>query len=301
MEKIEDFKEFNHCLDRFGYQKTSSSSLFHIYGLEWNHNKGRGFETPLFRQHFFDISLFLSADINYRYAHFQDRLIDSTLQLVPPRQLQKIVADSVALKNLKGYTINFKPEFLSFHFDNVNFIKDFPFFTYSNSDVLLRLTRSDLQEVLNLFEKIHHLYLKQNSYSHHIIEGYLWALLYTIKKIWIENRKRIDRIDVKSSLVTRFELEVNERLDAKMQISDFADIFCMTPKYLSETVKASCGQSAREIKESALLVKAKSLLAQTDSSISEIAYQLGYSDHSSFSRFFKRVSGTSPSTFRKKP
>ena len=47
------------------------------------------------------------------------------------------------------------------------------------------------------------------------------------------------------------------------------------------------------------MMEAKRLLYYTELSIKEISNQLGYTDHSYFSRFFRKATGMSASYFRK--
>jgi len=56
----------------------------------------------------------------------------------------------------------------------------------------------------------------------------------------------------------------------------------------------------RDIAIQARAEHAKYLLRETDYSISQVAHELGYSDAANFARAFKKLSGVSPSDFRKK-
>jgi AraC-like DNA-binding protein len=47
-----------------------------------------------------------------------------------------------------------------------------------------------------------------------------------------------------------------------------------------------------------ILLEAKVLLAQTDLSVSEIAYQIGKQDPSNFGRFFRTKMGITPKEYR---
>jgi len=46
------------------------------------------------------------------------------------------------------------------------------------------------------------------------------------------------------------------------------------------------------------MLEAKRLLHYSDTQIQEIAFKVGYSDIQSFSRFFKKQTGVSPSKYR---
>jgi AraC-like DNA-binding protein len=69
---------------------------------------------------------------------------------------------------------------------------------------------------------------------------------------------------------------------------------------LSHRFRAATGSSLMEYLQSCRMANAKQMLAETDSSISEIVENCGFSDNSNFSRTFKNLNGLSPSDFRKK-
>ena len=48
------------------------------------------------------------------------------------------------------------------------------------------------------------------------------------------------------------------------------------------------------------MLEARRLLNYSEMSVSEIAYELGYTDLQTFSRFFKKQQGVSPNDFRNK-
>lgn len=58
------------------------------------------------------------------------------------------------------------------------------------------------------------------------------------------------------------------------------------------------GKSVSEIIETRKLIEARHLLLNSDKSISEIGYELGYNEKSYFSRVFRKKTGLSPSEFR---
>jgi AraC-like DNA-binding protein len=59
------------------------------------------------------------------------------------------------------------------------------------------------------------------------------------------------------------------------------------------------GISAGELIRDRILLEAKRLLINLDLTISEIAYQLNFSDNSYFTKFFKKYTGQKPDEFRK--
>ena len=73
----------------------------------------------------------------------------------------------------------------------------------------------------------------------------------------------------------------------------------MSAGYLSDLLKKETGISAQEHIHNHIVYKAKYLLLNSNDSVSEIAFQLGYNYPQHFSKLFKSKTGLSPVNFRK--
>lgn len=72
----------------------------------------------------------------------------------------------------------------------------------------------------------------------------------------------------------------------------------LSPGYLSDLLKSETGKTAKEHINFHLIEKAKTILLATSSSISEIAYDLGFEYPQHFSKMFKLKTGMSPTQYR---
>lgn len=90
---------------------------------------------------------------------------------------------------------------------------------------------------------------------------------------------------------------VSSKADVFFGINDFAKILCIHPTHLSNTIKETTGRAPCEHCESKLILIAKDLLLNSDMTISEIAFLLTY-DPPSFTKFFKKYTGVTPSKFK---
>lgn len=79
----------------------------------------------------------------------------------------------------------------------------------------------------------------------------------------------------------------------------YANILCLTPKYLSQLISKITGKSAPDWISSFVILEAKNLLKYTDKDIKEIAYELNFRSVPVFYRFFKRNAGMTPAEYRK--
>jgi AraC-like DNA-binding protein len=110
----------------------------------------------------------------------------------------------------------------------------------------------------------------------------------------------------KAEIVARFKQVLDSHMDdflagrvAKMhELKDLAAILCLHPGHLSQVIKLETGHHACHFYEQRILLEAKKLLAGTALPIGLIAHRLDY-DVSNFTKFFKRFTGLTPSSFRK--
>jgi len=80
----------------------------------------------------------------------------------------------------------------------------------------------------------------------------------------------------------------------------YADKLNMSTRNLNLISQAVFGKSITEIIETRKLIEARQLLLNTEKTVSEIGYELGYNEKSYFTRVFHKKTGTTPTGFRKK-
>lgn len=101
-----------------------------------------------------------------------------------------------------------------------------------------------------------------------------------------------------SQLYGRFLSMLNSDNTQKRSVSYYADRLCISSKYLSSICKAVCGETANIIIKNKLIDECCSLLMNYDKSIKTIAFDLGFTTQSAFGKYFKTITGMSPSQFR---
>ena len=111
------------------------------------------------------------------------------------------------------------------------------------------------------------------------------------------------RLDQKSqkenSLILDIETYINENYqDMDFTVQRAADHFQLSISNLSHYFKNHVGVSVSGYVEQLRMHAAQELLAQTDSSVSQIASEVGYAQPATFMRAFKKVSGMSPTAYR---
>ena len=103
-----------------------------------------------------------------------------------------------------------------------------------------------------------------------------------------------------SPFLSRFREAVEARLsDSDLSVDDLAADMNLSRVQLYRKVKAITGSSPIELLRSARLNRAYQLLLSTDKSVSEVAYSVGFTAPSYFTKCFKEVFGMVPGDVRK--
>ena len=92
--------------------------------------------------------------------------------------------------------------------------------------------------------------------------------------------------------------QVEARFHEHLMLSDYAKRLSVTEARLNDICRRVANLPSKEIIHERLLQEARRLLQFSAVPISEISYQLGFSDPAYFSRFFTKRTGLAPSQYR---
>ena len=88
------------------------------------------------------------------------------------------------------------------------------------------------------------------------------------------------------------------KVDTQYRVQDYARSQHLHPSYFSTVIKTRTGKSVNNWIAEKIIAEAQAFLSRSPISIQEVATQLGFKEPGHFSRFFKKHTGMSPSTFR---
>ncbi len=103
----------------------------------------------------------------------------------------------------------------------------------------------------------------------------------------------------KEEILSKFIIEVLQNFRSERSVSFYADRLCVTPKHLSAVAKEITSHTAGELIDHYVIMEAKIMLAETTLTIQEIANKLNFANQSFFGKYFKHLTGYSPTLFRK--
>lgn len=103
----------------------------------------------------------------------------------------------------------------------------------------------------------------------------------------------------RTTYVSEFMRLVHEHHSRERSLGFYAEKLFISPKYLSIIIKEHTGKSATEVIDSFVILEAKNMLRFSGKNIQQIAYELNFPNQSSFGKYFKHLTGLSPSEYQK--
>jgi AraC family transcriptional regulator, transcriptional activator of pobA len=180
-----------------------------------------------------------------------------------------------------------------------------PFVTKSlDNELKLLLTKLSSQSCLHvndnqtidlLFRLLVKEYAVNSDQSFHIIEGLLKALLAKV----IEIAKPVIRIAGHTSDLYQSFLEIlQDGAVVKNSVQFYAEQLNTTPQNLNAACRKAVDQASAEVLAEFITSEAKRLLLYTNNTVSQISGTLDFADTSHFIKYFKRITGQTPQSFR---
>lgn len=112
-------------------------------------------------------------------------------------------------------------------------------------------------------------------------------------------RENADKLSSGHELYMKFLKAVQIHYHSLRRVNDYADLLCVTPKYLSAVVKKYGKRNATEYVDELVAFESKALLRDGQYSVEQISEIMQFPSASYFARFFRRVCGCAPSDYRK--
>lgn len=171
---------------------------------------------------------------------------------------------------------------------------------------IIRLRYPDVAALSTIFSSMQEEEMSGNRLNEDAMQTYLQLLL--IQCARITDFKEPDHIsdDYRHvhtffSLLEREVMNVHYSNPISMKTAkEFAANLNVHPNYLNTLLKKHTGQNVSTHIRTRLLEEAKSLLLQTDWTLQDIGYCIGFAEQPNFSLFFKKNAGITPAEYRRK-
>lgn len=155
------------------------------------------------------------------------------------------------------------------------------------------------QEYLDQLHLMLYRHLRQQDGSSQVTLHLLSAFLWYVDHLWSQHEQTHRQSQShEQRLFTDFIQLVSEFAPEHHTIDFYASRLCLTPRYMSTIVRQVSGKSAKQWIDAALVTRIKIELKHTDKSVATICDDFNFPNPSFLTKFFKRMTGVTPSQFR---
>lgn len=200
------------------------------------------------------------------------------------------------------YILLIHPDFLLGH-PIARKIKQYSYFSYASNEAL-HLSDSEKEIILSVYRIMEQeLNSRVDEFSQEVVLAQLELLLSYVNRFY--NRQFITRKVVNNDILQKTESILEEYLNNQLSLQQglptvqyVADQLKISSGYLSDLLRSLIGQNAQQYIRGKVIEKAKERLTNTNLTVAEIAYELGFEHPQSFSKMFRLRTGLSPLEFR---
>ena len=256
--------------------------------------KTRGHLFTPHRHSFYHIVLFTSGSGTHTIDFEQFDIRAGQIYFMAPGQVHNWNFTSEP----DGYVVNFSDSLFRSFITNPSYLEQFPFLRAAAKDSVIDLKADTLLTVIQYFKSLVKEVKDNDAFCTDMVCFLLASIFITVSRDNVVLNKKT--APGQNQLVLyNFRKLVNEYYAEKKLPRDYAAMLYITPNHINALCTDLLGMSAGEVIRDRILLEAKRLLVNAGTSISEIAYQLNFSDNSYFAKFFKKYTGTTPEDFRR--
>ena len=201
-----------------------------------------------------------------------------------------------------GYSLFFHPDLIR-GYPLGTAIQKYGFFSYTVSEALF-LSEKEKTIITSLFDTIaKELDNNIDQFSQDVLVSQIELLLNYSNRYY--NRQFVTRKSVHNDMIDKMNAYLSDRFNPEKSlitglpsVQEVSDHLHLSPRYLTDMLKSLTGQSAQQHIHNHLIDRAKNILSNSNLTIAEIAYDLGFEHPQSFNKLFRQKTEMSPLEFR---
>mgnify|MGYP001168314785 CR=1 FL=1 len=208
-----------------------------------------------------------------------------------------IVSELTFSKNFNATILFVDKQLLSDNFPNLNTATDA--ILHHRVNPILHPDKINKLRILKNFQSLHSKSLEiKNRFYDEILSLQMRLFILEMWDIFIDQLERRNRTLQSGTLYERFLHLLEIHCMKNREVQFYSDQLHITAKYLNQICKINTGITASQWIQRYAKDRIVFLLENKNLNISEISDEMGFSSHSFFTRYVKKVLGVSPSEYR---
>ena len=248
------------------------------------------------RMNFLILALCTEGEATYTLDTQEMRIQKNDVLLILDRH---VVSNFTASKDLKALCIIISVKFFFESIRNVGDVSSL--LLLSRNFPVIKLAQEETETFQSYF------YLlktkaadKQNKFRRKLVSTLILAMFYDLSNV-VQRMLNTDSMrQTRAEIIfTKFIKLLEGNFKQERRVGWYAEQLCITPKYLSETIKNVSRRTPNEWIDNYVTTEMRIQLRNSTKSIKEIAGEMNFANQSFLGKYFKEHVGISPSEYRK--
>ena len=204
-------------------------------------------------------------------------------------------------KNIKGFVINFHPDFFCIHKHHAEVACTGVLFNNIYQPPFVSFSEQDLLAFQSIVEQMKLEMQNPALAQYELLISYLKILLINGSRLKIaqhpEALKKVEK-GTEPFILKNLKDAIEQHYKTKRTASDYANLLSITPSALAKISKTHFNKTLTDLISERVIIEAKRELYLTSKAVKQIAFELGFNDEHYFSRYFKNNANISPQIYR---
>lgn len=280
---------------KFTFEKTKYGFNLFMDLYKYEENPNAFFLPTIHTGDFFEIFVLEKAKGQIELNGHTLLVNDKAVFFVSPFQKKSWNLD---VKKTKGFHLVFQDNFFSNFFEDKLFVYRMHYFYNSKHPQFLQLSSKDFEFIKSILDEVSDELKNFKSDSKHIIRSLHYFALSKLNRLFSEEYK-LSAETQGDSVIYKFKEALERNIRKFHLVDDYCDILSIQRHKLNRIVKTHFGNTVKETIQFRLLQEIKMELLYSEKTILEIANDLNFSEANNMTRFFNRLEGIPPSSFKK--
>lgn len=211
----------------------------------------------------------------------------------------QVTDDYLISRDFKGIGLMISSEFFKEIIKDVHELSSL--FLFSRSHPVCTLKKNEVDNIIDYYRILKH---KLEDTSHHFrketVRSLLTTMIYDLSNVIYNIQNYNDKKQTRAEhIFTEFIHLLEQNFKKERRVSWYGQQLCISPKYLSETIKQISHHTPNEWIDNYVTLEIRVLLKNSTKSIKEIAQELHFPNQSFLGKYFKEHVGKSPSEYRR--